>query len=223
MENKELELEDEVLELPTVFLPNGKEEKNNFLRVIKEPAVEYKLQQLFQINPKTWNDLKDKGILPRQANYEDILVHLFNHYKYKSDAHLRKVELTSTSSKNPDTIDNTNKIFLAEKIQKIRLDKAREEEVHLKNLAVRNELINKEEEFNLVAPMLGNIANILRNAADENPDLQEVVDKCFINLYTVGERLVKQAELDKDNYVKYMLETPIDLDTIVQSAELEIN
>ena len=215
-------------ELPSNLTRNGKEEKNPFMKVIKENAVEYRMQQLFNVNPKTWQEFKDKGILPRTGTYEVFLVKLFNHYRQKNEVALRKVELsaqkgtTRAYGRNADTESGLPKVVEAEKVQKIRLDRAREQEVHLKNLATRNELINKQEQYELVAPLLGNIANILRNAADDSPALQETVDKCFVNLYTLGEKLTAQAQQDSDNYVRHMLETPVDLAAIVENAQLEI-
>lgn len=213
-------------ELSLTYPGNGKQEKNAFILAIKEPAVESRMQKLFEINPKSWNDLKEKGILPFRGSYEQFLVALMNHYRLRNEVSLRKAEVNiergiTSRSRYSETESGLPKVVEAEKIQKIRLDKAREQEVHLKNLATRGELIDKNEEFELVQPLVSNIANILRNAGDEVPEFQPIVDKCFASLYNLGQRLIAQSNVDKDNYVNHMLSTPIDLDKIVESAELE--
>jgi phage terminase Nu1 subunit (DNA packaging protein) len=224
MENN-LENQEPIPGLTEDTLSNGKEEKNPFLKIIQEQAVESKLQQLFDINPKIWYELKDKGIIPNKGTYKDFLIPLFQHYRKKNDAYLRKVELQQekyTGNASRETESGLPKIIEAEKYQKIRLDRAREQEVHLKNLATRKELINKNELYSLVSPLVGNIANILRSAADDDPKMQEVVDKCFVSLYNVAKKLVGQAEEDESNYVRYMLDQPIDLDAIIDNADLEL-
>lgn len=195
-----------------------KEEKNPFVSACNLPAVEYKIQQLLNINPKTWHDLKDKGIIPIDGTYGECLQAVFTHYRNKNDAATIKAQLHSAKnglSGGELTESGLPRLLEAEKVQKIRLDKAKEQEIHLRNLSARGEMLDKDQLYALTAPLIGNIANILRNAADENPDLQEIVDKCFNSLFALGERLVEQANEDKLNYVQHMLDTPLDLDSII--------
>lgn len=216
-------------ELTLEIAPQGKQEKNPFMLAAGEKAVESKIQQMLGINPKVWQELKDKGAIPLSGSYKEFIVSVFNHYRQRNEVSLRKAELiaekesTKRNSSNAYSDEDMLRVAKAEKVQKIRLDKAREQEIHIKNLASRNDLVDKSELFELFQPLIGNIANILRSAADENPAMQETVDKCFHNLYNVGTKICEQAKIDKTNYVKYMLETPVDLDSIVDSAELELS
>jgi len=196
--------------------------------IIEEPAVEYKIQQLLSINPKTWQELKDKGIIPLKGSYKDFLLKLFYHYKAKNEVAIKRAEASLASegtykNRYTETESGLPKVIEAEKIQKIKLDKAREQQLHLQNLSVRNELINKSELQNVLAPLVSNIANILRSAAEENPDFQTVVDRCFLTLYSLGEKLVEQSESDRDSYVKHMLERPVNFDAIIDSITLDIS
>lgn len=197
-----------------------KEEKNPFVSACNLPAVEYKIQQLLNVNPKTWHELKDKGILPINGTYGECLQAVFSHYRNKNDAATIKAQLHAAKNgliEGELTESGLPRLLEAEKIQKIRLDKAKEQEIHIRNLNARNEMLDKNELYNLIAPLLGNIANILRNTADETPELQPTIDKCFDSLFSAGERLVEQAAEDKLNYVQYMLDNPLDLDSILNS------
>lgn len=221
---------DDILELKPdeiQALSDIKVEKNPFVLALSEPATEHRIQKVLGVNPKTWNDLKDRGILPRTGTYGEFLTKIFAHYKEQHDIALRKVELKAEEAKskrntrNADTESGLPKVVEAEKIQKIRLDMARERQVHLQNLTARQELISKAELFSLIEPFVGNIVNVLRNAADTDPNLQSVVDQCFISLYEVGVEMLRQADHDGSNYIDILMNKPVDLEEILANAELD--
>jgi hypothetical protein len=210
-------------------LTNGKVEKNQFILSLGEIAVETRIREVLGVNPKTWNDLKDRGILPRTGTYGEFLTKVFTHYKTQNEVGLAKVEArkeefaSKRTSRNADTESGLPRVVEAEKIQKIRLDAARERQIHLQNLQVRNELISKVEVFDIIAPLVGTIVNVLRSAADDDPKLQVPVDKCFSSLYSVAQMLLRQAGVDGDSYVEEMMNKPVDIDELLDNADLEIS
>jgi hypothetical protein len=210
-------------------LTEGKVEKNPFILALGEIAVETRLREVLGLNPKTWNDLKDQGILPRTGTYGEFLTKVFNHYRSKNEAALAKVNArqeefaSKRSSRNNDTESGLPRVVEAEKIQKIRLDAARERQIHLQNLQVRNELISKVEVFEIISPLIGTIVNVLRSAADDDPKVQPTIDKCFASLYTVAQMLLRQAGIDGDSYVDEMMNKPVDIDELLDNADLEVS
>jgi len=205
-----------------------KRERNPFVASLSEKCIENRLQEVLGVNPKTWNDLKNIGVLPKSGTNGEFLVRIFRYYKDKEGVAIAKVEASTkvATSKGKftdgDSAERFNKIMEAEKLQKIKLDRAREEEVHLKNLQTRSTLLDKSELLELISPLMGNIANILRSAVDDNPELSVVVDKCFISLHSTGLTLCKQADLDSERYVTEMLNREVDLDDLISNSELEL-
>lgn len=218
---------------PIIFenqeLIENKIEKNIFILSLSEFAVESKIQKVLGVNPKTWNDLKDKGILPRTGTYGEFLTKVFSHYREQNEVGLEKVrvkqeELTNKRNyRNSETESGLPRVVEAEKIQKIRLDSARERQIHIQNLQTRNELISKIELYEVISPLIGNIVNVLRSASDDDPTLQPVIDKCFNSLYITAQELLRQANYDSTRYVDEMMNKPVDLDELLNNAELELN
>ena len=203
-------------------------ERNKFILALNESAVESRLQKVLGVNPKIWNDLKDQGILPRTGTYGEFLTKIFNHYRQQNAVALAKVKAKADEMaakrtyRSSDTESGLPRVVEAEKISKIRLDSARERQIHLQNLQTRNELISKSELYTLIAPMVGNMVNILRSAADDDPKVQPTIDKCFASLHEVGLQLLAQVNRDSDSYVEEMMNNPVDLDDIINNAQLEI-
>jgi hypothetical protein len=219
--NSELPEPAEVFERP-------KRERNLFVLSMGEKCVESRIQEILSINPKTWNNLKNLGVIPRTGTNGEFLTKIFKYYREQEGVAAAKVELNKELQaskgkfRNAETDSGLPKIVEAEKLQKIRLDRAREEEVHLKNLQTRSTLLDKQEMLELLTPLFGNIANVLRNAADDNPLLQPTIDKCFNSLFSTGQTICKQADVDSEQYVKAMLSREIDLDELLAGMELEI-
>lgn len=208
-------------------LSEGKVEKNPFILALAEVAVESRLQKALGVNPKSWNELKNRGILPITGTYGEFLSKVFEHYKNQNDVALERVRLKAENSAPKRTLQDTEsglpKVVEAEKIQKIRLDAARERQIHLQNLQTRGQLIDKAELFSIIEPLIGNIVNVLRSAADDDPQLQPVIDKCFSSLYETGQELLRQTDMDGSSYVDIMMAKPVDLDEIIATTELEID
>lgn len=205
----------------------GKVEKNPFILALDEVAVEHRLQKLFNINPKTWNDWKDSGKIPRIGTYKEFLVAVFAHYKNQNDVALRKLELkNNTHDKNVRSFMGENgsleEVVEAEKMQKIRLDRAREQQIHMQNLQTRSQLVHKGELLELISPLIGNIINVLRNAADQEPKLQNVIDQCFISLHAVGQEMLAQVDKDSESYLEELMETPVDLQKLINGEPVEL-
>lgn len=203
-------------------------ERNKFILALGESAVESRLQKVLGVNPKIWNDLKDQGILPRTGTYGEFLTKIFSHYRQQNEVALAKVKAKAEemsakrSYRSSETESGLPKVVEAEKIQKIRLDSARERQIHLQNLQTRNELISKKELFDVIAPLIGNIVNVLRSAADDDPKVQPTIDKCFVSLHDVAKKLLAQADFDSDRYVEEMMNKPVDLDELIDNAQLEL-
>jgi len=204
-------------------LPNlsANDFKNPFVVACTLPAVESKILQLLNINPKIWQELKQKGVVPPKSSYGECLRAVFDHYRGRNDAAAVQAKLHAAKqgllAEGEAKENNLSKLIEVEKIQRIRLDRAKVQEIHLKNLATRGDLLDKIKLYELIAPMMGTIGNILRSAADENPEVQGVIDKCFTSLFNIGEKLIEQADADKIGYVQHMLDTPLDLDNILNS------
>ena len=210
-------------------LSDSKVEKNIFILSLGEVAVESRIQKVLNVNPKIWNDLKDRGILPRTGTYGEFLTKVFSHYREQNEVALEKVRAkqeelsTKRNYKGAETESGLPRVVEAEKIQKIRLDSARERQIHIQNLQTRNELISKTELFEVISPLIGNIVNVLRSAADDDPSLQPVIDKCFNSLYAAAQELLRQANYDSTRYVDEMMNKPVDLDELLDNAELELS
>lgn len=194
-------------------------DKRDFLSFIELPAIERNVQRLLDINPKIWNEFKEKGVIPERGTYKDFLVPIFDHYRNRKKMQDAKVQRRTISA---DKEEAMTEIIMAEKVAKIRVDRAREEQIHIDTLTKRTALVDKSEVQILIQPFITNIINVLRSASDTNPDLQESVDKCFISLYELGQTLLTQVEEDKDNFVNARLHKPIDFMELVNSTDLEI-
>jgi hypothetical protein len=207
-----------------------KVEKNAFTLALSEPAIESRVHKFLGINPNIWYTLKDKGILPQSGTYGEYVLKAFTHYREQNEIGLAKVALKQEELANKrnyrsseQTESGLPKVVEAEKIQKIRLDAARERQIHLQNLQARNELISKTELFSMISPLIGNIVNVLRSAADDDPRLQPVIDKCFVSLHLTAEKLLQQVDSDNTNYVEEMMNKPVDLDELLDNADLELS
>ena len=202
------------------------DDKTLFTYSLQDKCIDSRLKKLLGINDKSWNELKTKGIIPISGTYQEMLVPVFRHYKEKNEVAVERVKQNSQKEeskrnyRNSETESGLPKIQEAAIIQKIKLDKAREEQVHIANIRERGSILDKARLFELISPIVSNIASVLRNAGENDPALQPTVDKCFVSLYNLGERLCSQADLDSERYVKSMLDKEVDLDDIVAEAEL---
>lgn len=196
-----------------------------FIQSPEDQAVLSKIQKLCDINPKIWKDYTDKGIFKECVSYQDYFTTLLKYLRQGADAKevAAKARLAEQESKSRFREDDVRKqldqVTIAEKVQKIRLDKAREQELWTKNLVSRKELVQKSELEQLMFPTFVTIVNILRHEADKEPLLQEAVDRCIKELYSLGERLEEQAIGDSNKYVQTMLGSQIYLEEIINEFE----
>lgn len=184
----------------------------------KRKAVE----AILGLNPKSWQDLETKGVIPApEATYAECIQAIFKHYQKSTDAKLLRIE-GRNERPSFETKSGLSPLQEAEIIKKIKLNMAREEQIHISNAKDRGLLLDKQEVLELLGPILGNIASVLRNAADSEPLLQPVVDKCFESLYKAGKVLAGQCDVDSERYVQERMKEEVDLEAILESAELEI-
>lgn len=202
-----------------------KKEDDLFIQSLQQPCIESRLQEVLDINANTWNNLKLKGIIPIRGTVGEFLVKAFKHYREQHEVALAKVQLkqdetkSSKKSRLSDTESGLPKIQEAAIIQKIKLDRAREEQIHIINLKERSAVLDKNELLLLCEPVFNNIANILRSAGESDPALQPIVDKCFSSLYTAAERILESCEQDSENFVKEMLNKRVDLTEILENYD----
>lgn len=196
----------------------GKKEKNPFVLALQQQAAEYRIQEVLKINPKTWNELKDKNILPRNGTYGEFLTSLFSYYRQKNSS---KVTRGDTVGEQKGSDEEIVALMRTEKIAKIKLDQAKETNLHIANLRERGKLIDKNEEFKVIEVLVRSIATVLRSAGDENPNLQPAIDKCFVTLFNLANNILTQVEEDRENYVQKMLDKPLDLTETIDKYILE--
>jgi hypothetical protein len=205
-----------------------KVETNAFILILNEPCVESRLYNVLGINPKVWYTLKDRGIIPINGTYGEYLSKVFTHYREQQDVALAKVEAnkevasSKRNYKSSETESGLPRVVEVEKLQNIKLSRAREEQVHIQNLKERSTIIDKESLLSSFSPIISNIASILRNAASQEPKLQDTIDKCFMNLFHLGELLLQQANLDSERYVKEMLSREVDLEDAIANSGLDL-
>ena len=192
--------------------------KNKFVNEAANVAVEHVLQKMLDINPKSWNDLKQKGVIPTKASYATLLNILFNYYRKSRDLKERQFSRMST-----DEEDNTlAKLQQARIVQEIKLNKARELDVHVKIQQTKGTLLNKFEIFNMISPVMGGLVNILYAAALEKPEFQPIVDKVMMQVQALGRQLIQLADEDSEEYLNIMCNTPLNLDKILSDSLLDI-
>jgi hypothetical protein len=195
----------------------------------KESANAYRrkaVEALLGLNPKTWQDLETKGVIPLEGTYAECIQAIFKHYQKSNEVKLLRAEARGESGfgSKPsfDTKSGLSPLQEAEIIKKIKLNMAREEQLHLSNSKDRGLLLDKQELLELLSPIIGNIASVLRNAADMEPAVQPVIDKCFENLFNAGKILAQHCEVDSERYVRERMKEEVDLEEILASAELEV-
>jgi hypothetical protein len=200
---------------------------NIFINSVDDQAVLSRMQELCGINPKTWKDITDAGTFRECVSYKDYGIALLNYYRQSKEAKdtAAKARLLEQESKprfkNTELRDQLDQVTIAEKIQKIRLDKAKEQDLWIKNSLSRGELVDKAELEQLMFPLFTTMVNILRHSADTNPELQSAIDKCIGELYAIGESLDEQAIGDSSKYVKTMLDTTIYVEEIINTFEAQ--
>jgi len=192
----------------------------SYIETPDTPAVLSRVQELCGINPKTWKDLTDIGTFRECITYKDFATTLVNYYRQNKEAKdlVVKAKLAEAEAKprfkNSELRDKLDQVTIAEKIQKINLDKTRQEELLIKVLVSRLEYIAKGNIEALLLSSFTNICNMLRHTAEENPQVQEVIDRCIKEIYDLAIQLEEDAILDRQNYVTTKLKTEFSIEEI---------
>ena len=196
-----------------------------FIQSSDDQAVLSRVYEVCGINAKIWKDLTDAGVFRECLSYKDYFTTLVSHYRYNKEAKdlAAKAKLIEAEAKprfkNTELRDQLDQVTIAEKIQKINLDKTRQEELLIKVLASRLEYIAKNNIEALLLSSFTNICNMLRHTAEENPEVQEVIDKCIKEIYNLALQLEEDAILDKQNYVTTKLKTEFSIEEITSTFD----
>ena len=179
----------------------------------KEPHNKDLLCNLCAISPNIYNGLMSKGVIELEYDLIKCLSSLVKHYKNNDDLKREKMNIEreniaakreymkrlSDISSEEDTM---HPILRSEKLQKIRLDKAKEYEVWTKIKLAKENTLNPFDLTRLLSPFLQVIKNSLNQLATNEPTLQQAVDKCLKSLSDFGETMIVSANEDLDEWVK---------------------
>ncbi len=202
-------------------------ERNALLRAASAPFMRTAVEKLTGINSNSWKRLEEKGVIPLQGSYAEVISAIVKYYQANNDAKLIAIEAKAEEAKvkrnyrSAETESGLPRIVEAEKIQKIKLDRAKEESIHLANLATKGNIINANEQFDILGAILSNIASELKAISAEKPETQETVDRCFKHLSKFGKVICEQVQLDGDRYISEKMQETVDLEEIV-SMGLEL-
>jgi len=184
------------------------------------------VEKLLGLNSNSWKMLEEKGVIPLDATYNEVCTIILKYYQKAEAAKVEAIRLKAEANegkrnyRNADTESGLPRIQEASIISKIRLDKAKEESIHLDNLAKKETFIDKNAQYELLSPIFIAIANELKGIVAEHPELTPTVDKCFTNLHRFGKIICEQVKLDGEEYVKHQMNKEIDLDEILQQGLL---
>jgi len=194
---------------------------NEFVRnaqgIYKRSAVE----EVLGINSNSWKRLEEKGVIPKEGSYADVCKAIVKYYQSTQEVKLAAAEARAKEDegkrnyRSADTESGLPRIQEAAIIAKIKLDKAREESIHLENLSTKGNVIDAQAQFELLGTILSNISNELKAVAAEKPETQEVIDKCFRQLHRFGKVVCEQVKVDSERYVKEKMEEEVNLEEII--------
>lgn len=204
---------------------------NDFVRNAQAPYKRGGVEEVLGINSRTWKGLegktwKDKDgvvrkVIPETGSYADVCMSIVKYFQLNAEAKAVAAELKVEAEagkrnyRSADTESGLPRIQEAAIIAKIKLDKAREESIHLENLSTKGNIIDANEQFELLGTILSNISNELKAVAAEKPETQEAVDKCFRQLHRFGKIICEQVQVDGERYVNEKMEQEVDLEEII--------
>lgn len=194
---------------------------NDFVRNAQAPYKRGGVETVLGINSNSWKRLEEKGVIPKEGSYVDVCTAIVKYYQSTQEVKLAAAEakaeqeVSKRNYRSADTESGLPRIQEAAIIAKIKLDKAREESIHLENLSTKGNIIDANEQFELLGTILSNISNELKAVAAEKPETQEVIDKCFRQLHRFGKIICEQVQVDGDRYVKEKMEQEVDLEEII--------
>lgn len=176
---------------------------DKFTEGLHEKCIALRLHETLNINPKTYYDLQKKGVIPLEGTYQEVLGAVLEHYK-------------RTKTPREGATTGLERLLEAEKIQKIRVDKAKEEQILLNTQIVRGRYVSVESMVEVLAPFMLAVRSTLLAAANLNPQVSPYVDSAFTFLTELGERLLSEAKETADAEVKGILDTPVDIEGIME-------
>lgn len=110
-------------------------------------------------------------------------------------------------------------IMEAKLTQDIRLNVAREYQVWTKTAIERGDYINMQELLLLIEPFILTIKQGLVDLSNRNPDFEKPVDELMEHLYTLGVKLMEQADKDKVSVVQEIIDKEVDIEEISLTGE----
>jgi hypothetical protein len=95
--------------------------------------------------------------------------------------------------------------------QDIRIGKAKEGQLLLRNMIDRGEYISMREVYELLEPFLQAIKNNLVSISSDIPEVQEQIDQNMSNLYNLGVTIADKAAEDGKLIVQKILNTELNI------------
>lgn len=171
------------------------------------------LCRLCNLSSRAYDGLVMRGVVEPSTDIITQLSAVAKYYKNGDDLKREKMalerehiaskrEYMARLSSMSDAEDTMHPILRSEKLQKIRLDKAKEYEVWTKIKLAKEGTLTSFELTRLLSPFLQSIKNSLNQVATNEPALQPVIDKCLKSLSDFGEQMIVSANEDLDEWVK---------------------
>lgn len=167
--------------------------------------------ELAKISASRYGELIAKGVIKDSDSLVEKLSSMLVYFKEQRDIKEQKIRLEErgldikeqyvSSMTNVSYDDTMHPIIKAEKIQKIRLDKAKEYEVWTKVKLNKEGIIEPFELKKILSPFVLVIKNKLNQLALSRPDIQPEIDSCLVALSDLGERAIESAKEDIDVWI----------------------
>lgn len=109
-----------------------------------------------------------------------------------------------------DGEDTMHPLMKKKLIQDIKSSRVKEVQTWLKIAEDKRQFLNAEELVQLLEPFIHVIKNVLISISTDYPETQDKIESCMGSLYSFGEKLLKQVEMDDEVFVEEMLEKDID-------------
>lgn len=110
--------------------------------------------------------------------------------------------------------DGMPPLLAAKYKQDIRLNIAKEAQLWLKIAIERQEYVSVKELLDICEPFIATIKIALNSIAEDIPESKKRINQGLEALYNLGLTMIDKTNLDKDSFVKAMLEKEIDLDSL---------
>lgn len=118
---------------------------------------------------------------------------------------------TFNAGDGDDGDDGLHPLIAAKMKQDIRIGKAKEGQLLLRNMIDRGEYISMREVYELLEPFLQAIKNNLVSISSDIPEVQEQIDQNMSNLYNLGVTIADKAAEDGKLIVQKILNTELNI------------